>query len=88
MTTSAHGLQARQRAPRSPSPRTRGEGRDEGRRHTPTLQQAPAPHPNPLPAKGGERGKFASPDHVVPLEAVKLEESPRLVDRDGKAMIP
>ncbi len=37
----------------SPSPRKRGEGRDEGQPHG--IEQASAPHPSPLPAKNGER---------------------------------
>ncbi len=38
-------------APPSPSPRMRGEGRLQ------STAQEPAPHPDPLPAKSGERGK-------------------------------
>src|SRR6185369_2179682 len=39
------------------SPYLRGEGRGEGRRHTPTPERAAAPHHNPLPIlkKNGER---------------------------------
>ena len=33
----------------SPSPRLRGEGRGEGQPRSPALEQAAAPHPNPLP---------------------------------------
>ena len=39
----------------SPSPRLRGEGRGEGRRHTPASPFIAAPHPSPLPTGSGER---------------------------------
>jgi hypothetical protein len=59
MTTSAHGPHARQRAPHSPSPRVRGEGRDEGRELAVTSEYAAAPHPSPLPVRTG-RGNAAA----------------------------
>ena len=42
---------------RPPSPRLRGEGRGEGRRHTPASPFIAAPHPSPLPTGSGERGR-------------------------------
>ena len=47
----------------SPSPRVRGEGRDEGQQQA--AAQAAAPHPNPLPVKNGEREVLTSPSPRV-----------------------
>ena len=50
--------------PSSPSPHFSskwGEGRGEGRRQTPTLEQAAAPHPNPLPTEEWGEGTARRP---------------------------
>jgi DNA ligase 1 len=53
-------------SPTSPTaPTTRGEGRGEGRQQSLALEQASAPHPNPLPASG-EREQVASGEREPP----------------------
>ena len=65
-------------SPRTPS--ARGEGRGEGRRHTPTSESGAAPHPGPLPASGERgplRGKPAPlPTFVEPMLAAAVDKPP------------
>ncbi len=51
------------------SPFLRGEGRDEGRRHTQTLASGAAPPPSPLPASAGRGDYQASPQPRRPQVA-------------------